>query len=180
MKKGLVFISALIITLSSTAQVFNTAKTLKEGTFAIGVQPMLMTKGSSDFILFGQFGYGIKSGIDLNAKASVFGSGSNYFGIDIEFNLEEHFSLSGGAHVWGDFGLDVTALGTIDLKKGVALYGGLDVDMNIGNDDVYFPLWIPVGIEVLMNKNVAILVEASIGLTSSAPHLISGGFCAYF
>lgn len=180
MKKSLLILSAIIISISASSQVFNTSKTLKEGTFAVGIQPMIMTKGGSDFILFGHFGYGIMSGMDVSVKVGVLSPGSSYFGADVEFSIIEHLSFSGGAHIWGDFGLDFTALGSFPLLEGVELYGGVDVDMDFGNSNVYLPLWIPIGVEILIDKNIAVLLEASIGATNSAPHLISGGVSAYF
>jgi len=180
MKKIAIIAICFVCGFGATAQVFNTGKTLKQGAFAIGIEPMIIANGGSDFILFGHIGYGLTNGIDISAKTGVLSS-SNYYGADIEFALGKNFSLGGGAHVWGDFGLDATFLGTIDIAKNVDLYGGADADFNFGeNSDLYINFWIPIGVEVQLNKNMAFIMEASIGISDTAPHLFGGGVNIYF
>lgn len=178
MRKIVLFAFCFICAGGSYAQVFNTAKTLKTGTFAVGVEPMIIAKSGSDFILFGHIGYGLADDIDISAKAGILSS-TNYFGADIEFSFMDNFSLSAGAHSWGDFGLDATFLGNYEIASNVNLYGGADVDLNLGGN-VFINFWIPVGVEVELNKNMAFLLEASIGLNNSAPHFFGGGVNVYF
>ncbi len=178
MKKIHLFAFALVLSTALQAQVFNTAKTLKKGTFSLGIEPMIIANGGTDFILYGHMGYGLTSGIDLAAKAGIL-AGSTYIGADVEFAFLKNFSLSAGAHAQGDFGLDATFLGTIDLAKNVNVYGGADLDINFGGN-VYFPIWLPIGVEVALNKNMAFLFEAEIGVSNSAPHLFGGGINIYF
>ena len=166
----------LVITISN-AQVFNTAQTLKKGVFSVGIEPMLIADGTN-FVTYFHGGYGLSNGIDLAVKVSAFAP-TNYAGADIEFNLSKYFSISGGAHIWGDFGFDGTLLGTLPLKENVNLYSGFDTDMNIGNN-FYMNYWIPVGVEIQIKKKTAFLLEASIGLNSSANHYIGGGVNFYF
>jgi len=177
--KKLVFITiCFVFGLGASAQVFNTSKTLKEGAFAVGVEPMIIANSGTDFILFGHLGYGLTDGIDISAKAGVL-SYDNYYGADIEFGFMKHFSIGAGAHVWGDFGLDATFLGTFDIAKNVDIYGGVDVDVNFGGN-MYTNFWIPIGVEVQLNKTMAFLMEASIGISDTAPHLFGGGVNIYF
>ena len=178
MKKVTFLSICLFFVMGVYSQVFNTSKTLKQGTFAVGVEPMIITKSGSDFILFGHIGYGLATGIDISAKASMLYN-TSYYGGDIEFAFMDHFSVSAGAHVWGDFGLDATFLGSYDIANNVDIYGGADIDLNFGGN-VYINFWIPIGIEVELNKNMAILLESSIGINSSAPHLFGGGVNVYF
>lgn len=178
MKKIVLLAFSLIIGVGVFAQVFNTSKTLKQGNFAVGIEPMIIANSGSDFILFGHLGYGLTDGIDVAAKAGILNQ-TNYYGADIEFGFMEHFSLGAGAHVWGDFGVDATFLGTFDIANNVDLYGGADVDVNFGND-VYANFWIPIGVEVELNKTMAFLFEASIGINNTAPHLFGGGVNVYF
>jgi len=178
MKKVFTLIIGLAFVLGASAQVFNTAKTLKQGTFALGIEPTILAKGGTDFALFGHVGYGIAKGIDIAAKASVL-SGSNYYGADIEFAFMKNMSLSAGAHIWGDFGLDATFLGTYEIAKNVDLYGGLDFDLNLGGN-IYANFWIPVGVEVQISKEMNFIFESSIGINSSATHMFGGGINVYF
>lgn len=178
MRKLLLLVMSAVLVSSISAQVFNTGQTLKKGTFSAGVEPTIIAKNSPDFILFGHFGYGIKKGIDFGAKIGVLGP-NTYVGADIEFGLTKNISLSGGAHVYGDFGLDATLLGTYPATKSVNIFGGVDVDAIFGGN-THFPLWIPVGVEVGLKKSLSFILEANIGLNSSAYHVIGGGVVAYF
>ena len=178
MKKFVIFAFYLAIGFGAKAQVFNTAKTLKTGTFSVGIEPMLIANGGSDFILFGHMGYGLAKDIDISAKAGMLAY-SNYYGADVEFGFLRNFSLSAGAHVWGDFGLDATFLTSFDVASNVNIFGGADLDLNFGND-VYTNFWIPIGVEVELNKNMTFILEASIGINNSAPHLFGGGINVYF
>lgn len=177
--KNIVLITfCLALGFSAMAQVFNTSETLKTGTFAIGIEPMIIANGSSDFILFGHIGYGLAKDVDISAKAGILAN-LNYYGADVEFGFLKNFSLSAGAHVWGDFGLDATFLASINIASNVDIYGGADLDLNFG-DDVYTNFWIPIGVEVELNKTMSFLMEASIGINNTAPHLFGGGVNVYF
>lgn len=177
MRYLLTFILSMHV-LIGAAQVFNTSQTLKEGTFSFGIEPLLIASGNGDLVLYGHAGYGLVSGVDLGLKMGVFG-GSTYVGADVEFAFIKHFSISAGAHATGIFGLDATLIGSFPLASNVNFYGGADMDLNFGKD-LTLPLWIPIGVEVNLNKNMAFLLEAIPGITQSAPHLIGGGVMVYF
>jgi len=178
MKKLALSFMLSFLLLGVSAQVLNTAGVLKKGNFSIGVQPTIIASGGTDFILFGHVGYGLTKGIDLSAKAGFLG-GADYFGGDIEFALSKNMSLAGGAHVWGDFGLDATYLITFDIVKNVDLFLGADADF-IFADDLDIAFWIPFGVEVNLNKNMAFIMEADIALTDAASHMFGGGITVYF
>lgn len=178
MKKSLIVLSLFFISTIGFGQVFSTSETLKQGTFSFGIEPMIIASGASDFILFGHVGYGVAKGVDLGAKIGILG-GNTYIGADMELAFMKNFSLSAGAHAAGDFGLDATFIGTYDMTNSVKLYGGADLDVNLGGD-VYLPVWIPVGLEVQISKSMAFLFEAEVGLTNSADHRFGGGVNIYF
>ncbi|MDA3890493.1 MAG: hypothetical protein PF517_02385 [Salinivirgaceae bacterium] len=178
MKKITLISLFVAIAFMASSQVFNTSKTLKSRAFSVGIEPMIITNGGSDIIVFGHLGYGLTKGIDISAKAGILHN-ANYYGGDIEFAFMKNMSFSAGAHVWGDFGLDATYLLTFDIAKNVDLYGGVDADF-IVEDNPYFNFWIPIGVEVYLSKTMAFLMEASIGINDSAPHLFGGGVNIYF
>ncbi|MFP4556285.1 MAG: hypothetical protein ACLFNU_05380 [Bacteroidales bacterium] len=174
---GLLLIAALFVSTASS-QVFKTGQTLKPKTFSIGIEPAVIINGNADFILFLHGGYGITKGIDIGAKVGVLG-GNNYFGADIEFALGRQMSISFGAHDFGSFGLDGTFLATFPIRGDVRVYAGADLDINFPGNDVNFPLWVPVGVEVGIRKSMSFIFEASVGLTQPAYHLIGGGVNFY-
>ncbi len=179
MKKLLLLSVASFVLFTANAQVQNTGETLKAGTFTVGIDPTIIAEGDNDFILYGNFGYGLKKGIDLNGRIGVLGPGDTYIGADVEFALGSKFSFSAGAHSYGDFGLDGTFLATFGLGKSADFYVGFDADFNFG-DEVYVPLWIPVGVEIGVRKNMSFLLEADIAATDEAYHMITGGLNFYF
>lgn len=187
MIKKLLTVAVLLVLITSVnAQVFNTASVLKQKKLSLGVEPTIIAEGDNDFILFGHAGLGIAKGIDLGVKLGVFGPGEEYIGADIEFAFHKNFSISGGAHSSGNFGLDGTFLGTIEAGKNIDIYGGADLDINFadkdgdGNDEALFLLWVPVGVEVFIKKKLAFILEGSIAATDDAYNIIGGGVSYYF
>ena len=170
MKKLFVLIFVLgLSTIFVQAQVFNTSSTLKRGQFSVGIEPGLYINGSSDFNLFLHGGVGITHNTDFGLKLGVLGN-ETYIGGDVEFALAKIFSLSVGAHSWGDFGLDGTGLLTFPLTSGVKIY----------TNEVQVPLWIPVGLQIGMNKNMAFIFESEINVTDVGSHFLGGGLSFFF
>ncbi len=174
MKKN-IFVIVCIFSLASFshAQVFNTAGTLKPGKFSAGFEPGVYVNGGTSPNLFLYAGAGIVNGLDFGLKLGLF-EHDIYFGGDIEFALGKLFSLSAGAHSWGDFALDATGLITFQLGKAVDLYTGLDMDVIFANDAL-IPLWIPIGIEVPLKSYMLFLFESEINVTDVGSHYIGGG-----
>ena len=179
MKKLLSFLGLLLIVSSSFSQVFNTGQTLKPKTFSLGIEPGVMINGNSDFILFLHGGYGIKQGIDFSLKGGFLGT-TNYFGADVEFALPHRMSFVVGAHQFGDFGLDGALNLTFPIKSDIRFSSGLDLDVNFNNDKTRFLLWLPLGLEIGIRKNMSFIFEAEIGLTDPAYNFIGGGLNFYF
>ena len=172
----LTFITVLSITLVRS-QVFHSAQTLKKGGFSLGVEPSVIVNGNESFYLFLHGGYGIKSGLDLALKFGV--GNENYFGADLEFAIKKNISLTVGAHDFGSFGLDGALLFNIPIKSDLKLVTGLDMDINFP-DEVELPLWLPIGLEVNLKKNMSLIFESEIGLTPPAYHFFGGGLAFYF
>ena len=178
MKKISLFISGLLIISSLNGQVFNTGETLKSGVFSLGVEPVVYTDGNANFNLFVHGGYGIKSGIDFGLKAG-FGA-ANYFGADLEWALAKRISLTTGIHHYkNDLGLDGTLLFTIPVRKDARLFAGADMDV-VFADEVQFPFWIPIGIDLGLSSRMALILEGEIALTNVAYNLFGGGLVFYF
>lgn len=178
MKKFLVIIALIAISSYSFSQVFNTGQTLKPGKFAIGVEPGVMVNGNSEFIMFLHGGVGIKRGIDLSVKAGVLGP-MDYFGADVEFALNRRISFAVGAHQFGDFGLDGTFNITFPIRNDTRIFTGIDSDMNFNQDKTRILLWLPLGVEIGIRKNLNFIFEAEIGLNDPAYHFIGGGLNFY-
>ena len=179
MKKILVIAFALVTTsFSLYSQVFNTASTLNPGKFNIGIEPLIYAEGDNEFYLFLNGGVGLVKGTDLNLRLGVLGN-ETYIGGDVEFNLAKFFSISGGAHNFGVFGLDGTGLFTFPLGP-AKIYTGLDADIDFPESGTIMPLWIPVGIEFFLKKKMAFIFEAEIAATDDATHIIGGGLNFYF
>ncbi|MBN2818703.1 MAG: hypothetical protein JXP36_07030 [Bacteroidales bacterium] len=175
--KKLLFIPVLLISICLNAQVFNTSSTLKRGQFSAGFEPGIYASGSDAYIfLLG--GVGITSGVDLGVKIGTLNS-NTYIGADVEFEMGKRFSISAGAHSWGNFGLDGTALFTVPIKSSVKLFTGLDLDINL-DDDISIPLWVPLGLEIGMSNRMAFIFESEICLTNVGSHWIGGGLNFYF
>lgn len=178
MKRILIILALLFIASTSFCQVFNTGQTLKPNKFSLGIEPGIMVNGDSEFILFLHGGYGIKQGIDFSAKIGVLGP-VDYFGADLEFALPHRMSFVVGAHQFGDFGLDGALNITFPIKNDIRFSTGLDSDINFNPDKTRILLWLPLGLEIGIKKNMSFIFEAEIGLTDPTYHFIGGGLNFY-
>lgn len=178
MKKVFVILALLAIAGSAFSQVFNTGQTLKPGKFSLGVEPGVMVNGNSEFIMFLHGGVGIKKGIDLSVKAGVLGP-EDYFGADVEFALSRRISFAVGAHQFGDFGLDGTLNLTFPIRNDTRIFTGLDSDLNFNQDKTRMLIWLPLGVEIGIRKNLNFIFEAEIGLNDPTYHFIGGGLNFY-
>ena len=178
MKKFSVIVLLIAFVSITQAQVFNTGQTLKQGTLSLGVNPVIMDNGPSDGLnIFFHGGYGIKKSVDFGFKFGV--GNTNYIGADLEWALGKNFSLTTGGHMFGDFGLDVTLLGTIPIRKDADLYFGVDADIVFANE-LAIPIWIPIGIELGLSKSMSLILEGEIAIVDDAYHIFGGGLNFYF
>lgn len=177
MKKNLIGLLIISLAIASYSQVFNTGQTLKKGTIVLGLNPIFY---GNDFGIYFHGGIGLKQGLDLGAKVGL-GAGGNYFGADLEWAIsagKPHISIAAGGHMQGDFGIDGTINLTLPLTKSVYLFSGGDMDINFGNP-VSFPLWIPIGLQVGLTKQMNIILEGDIGVLD-AGSIFGGGLNYYF
>jgi hypothetical protein len=178
MKRILVILLFVGVAAGATGQVFNTASTLGRNDFSLGLEPTVHVDGPGDgFMMFFHAGYGIKSGIDVALKLGA--GNTTYFGADLEWGLGKIFSITTGAHNFGDFGLDASLNLTFPLRGDVDIFTGLDMDI-VFADDVLVPLFLPIGVEIGMGRNISFILEAEVGLTDPSYHVIGGGVAFYF
>lgn len=176
MKKQILILLFTFAITSAFGQVFNSAGTLKKGTFAVGAEPVIYPE-SNDFQLFLYGGYGLKSGIDMNLKLGV--GNTNYYGIDAEWALKKNISAAFGFHHFGDAGLDGTILFNIPITSGSKFYAGLDMDLVFAQDQVRIPLWVPLGVEINVKNTMSFIFEFELAATSDAYHILGGGLMFY-
>jgi hypothetical protein len=175
MKQGILsFIIAVVISAGLNAQVFNTSSTLKRSQFSAGFEPGIYINGGNDFNLFLHAGAGLTQSIDFALKLGLMGN-NVYIGGDVEFALGKHFSVSAGAHSWGDLGLDATGLFTFPIAKSARFYTGLDADIVLAEGDTQLPLLLPIGLEIPLKKYLLFIFETEIRLTNDGHHFIGGG-----
>lgn len=180
MKRLILSALAAVLCMHMNAQMFNTGTTLKRNSFSLGLEPVIFIGGPSDgFNMFFHGGYGLTSGIDLGLK---FGAGNTtYFGADVEWALGRRASLTTGVHDFGNFGLDLAFNITFPLTSSARIFTGLDMDFIFPeNNDVVVPVWLPIGVEIGLRKNLAFILEAEVGLNNPAWHVIGGGVVFYF
>jgi hypothetical protein len=176
--KKLILIPLLLITTASSSQVFNTSSTLRSGHFSLGFEPSVYINGASDFNLFIHGGVGLTSNIDLGLHLGVLGN-ENYIGADVEFGLGRIFSFTGGVHDYYDFGLDGTLLCTLPIQQNADIFIGLDTDI-VFADEADMLFWLPLGVEINIQRNMDFILETEIGLGDTGTHFIGGGLCFYF
>jgi len=173
----LVIVLAMLST--GRAQVLNSGISLKSDKFRLGLLPTVL---SDNFGIFVQGGYGLRSDMDINFRIGA-GYPDMYVGADLEFMIltrKPYFSVSAGAHYFGDVGLDASGTFTIPIDPQVHLYTGLDMDIIFNEDKTNVPFWFRLGAEVAFKKNLSILLEAGLGINDPAYSIFSGGFNIYF
>lgn len=167
----------LCISTASFAQVFSTGQTLKKGAITLGAEPLYLVD-QEEIMLFVHGGYGLAQGIDLGLKFGML-SDRSYFGADLEYAMNRNFSLVGGFHSFGDFGLDASGLFTFRLASNFLFTTGGDLDINFGNEP-HLLLWVPLAFEVGIRRNTNFILEAEMALNEKAYNIIGGGLAFYF
>jgi hypothetical protein len=177
MKKLSLAIGLFLLAFALNAQVFNSASTLRKKQFSLGLEPALFMNGDNNLYLFVHGGAGLTSKVDFGLKLGI--GDELYFGGDVEFRLARIVSLSVGAHSFGEFGLDGTLLLSGPISSGVYLFGGLDMDVLLEQDNDQLQLWIPVGVEVSLKRTMSFIFEAEISVTDYY-NVLGGGLNFYF
>ncbi len=177
MKKSITALAFLLLAVTLNAQVFNSASTLRKKQFSLGLEPALLMNGDNNLYLFMHGGVGLTSKVDFGIKLGI--GDEMFIGGDVEFRLARIISLSVGAHSFGEFGIDGTLLLSGPVSSGVYLFGGLDLDILLERDTDQLELWIPIGVEVALRRNMSFIFEAEISATDSY-NVLGGGLNFYF
>lgn len=168
------------------AGVFGTAGIIKSGHFALGLEPEI-TFSPSEFMLFIHGGLGLTSRIDLDLKIGL--GADTVFGADVEFGLIPDtkrgpgLSFAAGVHGSDNLGLDATLLLSNNFRT-FNLFGALDADIEFvdtGDDtEIFFPLYVDIGVAIPIASQMEFLLEGNIGITDAAVSSLSGGIMFYF
>lgn len=190
MKKYILSTALLLLFLitgvnKATAQdgFFSDARTLEQGTFNIGLQPVVLT-AQDDFMMMFRGAYGFSRGLTGHFKVGAFQE-DVYIGGHLEYNLisEPNSSISAallaGAYSQSETGLKFG----LNLSKHfdpISLYTGLNYQPLFINDDVTLnSLLLPIGLDYhVPNAPVDLLLEANLPLNDDAEYLESVSFGA--
>jgi hypothetical protein len=178
-------VGVLVVTIQATlfAQVLNTASVLRSGLFSVSFAPVWHVEHDNRLGLDIGAGVGIGHGADLAFKMMLENGGNNYFGGNVEFVLLQDvpvISLALGAHAYNDVGLDGTFNITFPIRQAVALYSGIDMDAEFHDGGQDFPLWVPVGLQVMLRRSLAIIMEIDIGAIEPADNRFALGMNVFF
>ncbi|RMH87223.1 MAG: hypothetical protein D6681_15595 [Calditrichaeota bacterium] len=170
-------ISVMLMGATAQGQIFQTAEALNRGDFSVGFSPVFFShRGAEDFSLYVHGALGVDRRLEVDAKLGV-GDPATYFGMALKGQLTRtapHVSISGGFHVFDDFGLDGTANLTFPVNPYVDLYTGLDMDMVFATE-TFTPFWLLIGTEIAYRRQVNLLLEVELGLNDEAANIITVG-----
>jgi len=183
MKKLFLLIAFFSLTLSMQAQVFNTGKLLKQGSFGLGINPAIYSIGNSrNTVMNIHGGYGLSRFMDVAVRYIV-QDGSDYIGADFEWLIKKGYrmdvSLVTGAHVQDDMGLDGTLCLSFPITDYATFFTGVDVDLELENDLQHYT-WLPIGVEVDWRNRVSVILEGDIPMSEWAWSILTGGIMIYF
>lgn len=172
----------MLFSIASHAQVYNTAQKLREGTFRLCIAPILLVDGGVSPGIYALGGASITHEIDLYGNVRLANNGRSFLGIDLQWALARGtpaLSLTTGAHVSDNIGLD----GTLDLAfpvgRTVVIYGGLDADIDFTTGATTVPAWFFFGPRISLHRNTALFMEIDLGMTESAPSIFGLGLSFY-
>jgi len=182
MRKIVVGVIVLSFMGSSYCQVCNSASTLRPGQFSIGIAPIIYVDYGRDVGLFLNGGVGITRSIDLSLKL-ILNDNLTYFGGDLEFAILKGMptiSLAAGMHAYNNVGIDATFNLTFPIRGIVAIYCGLDNDIEFHDHGTSFPFWGFIGLQAMLRRHFGIFMEIDIGINDPAPNMLDLGLNVYF
>ena len=165
------------------AQVLNTGTVLRPGSFSLSVAPVMHVDRGNVLGLDLAAGAGVGSGVDLALKLILENGGRNYFGGDVEFSLlrgTPSISLALGAHEHNSVGLDGTLNITFPIHRTISLFSGIDADAEFHDHGQDFPLWVPVGLEVLLRHGLGLVMEIDVAAIDPATNMFALGLNIFF
>lgn len=177
-KKTLTLLLICTLSLGAFAQSFYKSQKLKPKQFHLALEPAVILNGEAHFMLFMHGGVGLTRGVDFNLSFGTF-SHNNYLGANVGFGIGQYLSASFGAHHFDVFGLDGSLLANYPLRSDIRLFIGGDMHMNLYDQKAHLLVWLPVGIEIGLKKNISFVFETSIGLSKPAYSLIGAGINFY-
>lgn len=147
---------------------------------SVAFQPSVIFNGGA-FVFFTNAGYGLTSGIAINAH---FGFGSSvyktYYGADMRAGLvrgdEIGLDVYAGGHSGGfGSGFDLGAAVNINVIRSVGIMTALDLDIITEGSQNISPLHFVLGFDVALARNLGFLINGEIGLNRPAYSGISWG-----
>ncbi|KAA3609817.1 MAG: hypothetical protein D8M58_08775 [Calditrichaeota bacterium] len=196
MHRKIIFFILLLLSFSN-AQIFNSARILKQKRLSLSINPVLINGlVEDDAGIFVHSEYGIGSGMQAAGQLGL-GFNQTYWGVLLEKSFVNSFpiiSFSGGIHNFENVGLDFTLNFSVPVNNLVDLYGGLDSDLVFADkktfnfrtetwkkeSDTQFLTWFFMGAEVVIRNKVHLLFEAEIGIADEAYNLFGTGIKFYF
>jgi hypothetical protein len=173
----------MLFSAASHGQVYNTAQKLKTGTFRLCFAPLLIDNNSDiNAGLYVLGGVGVTRIMDLYLHTRIAGNDLANFGVDLQWAILKGtpaLSLSTGAHVGPDIGIDGTLDMAFPVGNSVVVYGGLDVDLDFVPNDIKIPLWVFIGPRVQIRRNTTLFLEVDIGATRDTPSILGLGLSFY-
>lgn len=181
MKKYSTTIALLLLILSgpqlSQAQdgFFSNAQTLEKGTFAVGLQPVVLT-GQDEFMFMGRTSYGLTHGVTGHIKVGI-QDNETYIGANLESSLASEpnsglsVALLGGVYSYGDVGLKVG----MNISKNfhpVSIYSGINYQPLFAENQTVNALLIPVGLDFHIKEGTLdLMLEGDIPVNDDAEYL---------
>lgn len=181
MKKYSTTIALLLLILSgpqlSQAQdgFFSNAQTLEKGTFAVGLQPVVLT-GQDEFMFMGRTSYGLTHGVTGHIKVGI-QDNETYIGAHLESSLASEpnsglsVALLGGVYSYGDVGLKVG----MNISKNfhpVSIYSGINYQPLFAENQTVNALLIPVGLDFHIKEGTLdLMLEGDIPVNDDAEYL---------
>jgi len=180
MKRFLVFLFFIFSISISKSQLLNTAKVLAPYNFSIGFAPAYYNHHLGFFF---NCNAGLKRGVDFEIILGTTRIG-NMFAGNLEWSIYNslpiNISMLTGCHLlYNNFGLDGNLNFTFRIKNDITLFTGFNMMINFGNEP-WVPLWLPIGVDLEMNRTFHFIFESSIPLNVEAYPIIDVGIVIYF
>jgi len=181
MKKYLLLLSLVLLTIISTKTAtaqdgfFSNARTLEKGTFAIGLQPVILTS-QGDMLFMGRASYGLSHGLTGHLKIGQ-QDDQTYIGAHFENNLASEprsvfsVALLGGIYSYDDIGLKAG----LNISKNfhpLSLYAGFNYQPLFASNRTINAFLVPVGLDLHVKRGTLdLVVEGDIPVNDEAEYL---------
>ncbi len=188
MRKSILILPLVLFILVSASNVqaqdgfFSNARTFEEGTFALGLQPVMLTS-QDDFMFIGRAEYGVSHGLTGHFKVG-FQDNETYVGAHFEGSLASEpqsalsVALLGGVYSYNDVGLKVG----MNISKNfhpVSIYSGLNYQPLFVSNGTINSWLVPIGMDIHLKRGTLdLLLEGNIPLNDEAEYLEAVSFGA--